>query len=337
MKWGLIARSETDRGLGIQTHAMFENLRPDKTLVVINHKSGFDSHPENYPGATLVDLHLGPHKSSLDETTVRDWWQGLDVVLSVETLYDWDLVEWARQDGVRTVIHGNPEFWMSTNPQPDVWWWPTSWRLEHLPAGPVVPVPVPDVPIVALDPAEGPLRAVHVAGNGAMGDRNGTTTLASAMRSIPAGVKLTVYSQVPVPPIRAKVLPPVANRWDMYSGQHVLVLPRRYGGLCLPALEAMASGLAVVMSDCSPNQMWEPVYLMPSDSDRVLTMQTGPVQTHACFPNVVANTLKYFNSNRMALADRQARSREWAERNRWSELAPLYHRLIDDASRSVRL
>jgi hypothetical protein len=332
MRWGLIARSETDRGLGIQTHAMFEHLQPDKTLVVINRKSGFDSHPENYPGATLVDLHLGPLKSSLDEQTVRDWWQGLDVVVSVETLYDWDLVAWARADGVRTVVHGNPEFWMATNPQPDIWWWPTSWRSAHLPTGPIVPVPVPDVPFVALDPAEGPLKALHVAGNGAMGDRNGTSILAGAMRSIPAGVKLTVCSQVPVPSLRAKLLPPVENRWDMYKGQHLLVLPRRYGGLCLPALEAMASGLAVLMSDCSPNQMWEPVYLMPSDSDRVLTMQTGPVETYACYPNVVANSLKHFNSNREALAQRQAMSREWAERNRWSELAPLYHRLIDDAS-----
>ena len=332
MRWGLIARSETDRGLGIQTHAMFEHLRPDKTLVVINKKSGFDSHPENYPGATFVNLQIGPHKNSLDEETVRDWWQGLDVVVSVETLYDWDLVEWARADGIRTIVHGNPEFWMASNPQPTLWIWPTTWRAEHLPKGPLVPVPVPDVPFVALEPTEGPLRALHVAGNGAMGDRNGTTTLAAARIDRLKNIKLTVSSQVPIPNMTSRVTPPVENRWDLYKGQHLLVLPRRYGGLCLPALEAMASGLAVLMSDCSPNQMWEPVYLMPSDSDRVLTMQTGPVQTYACYPNVVMNTLKHFDQNRDVLARRQTMSREWAERNRWSELADLYHRCIEDAA-----
>lgn len=335
MKWGLIARSETDRGIGIQTHAIWHNLRPDKTLVVIDQKSGFQPHPGNYPGASIVHLKHGNTKNTLPQAEIRDWWQGLDVVFTVETFYDWDLIEWAQADNVRTIVQGNPEFWMASNPQPDQWIWPTSWRIKHLPEGPIVPVPVPDVPFTAADPHDGLLRAVHIAGNRAMGDRNGTDILYDAMRSIPFGVKLSLYSQAPIPAMRNGVPKrPVENRWDMYKGQHVLVLPRRYGGLCLPTIEALASGCAVIMSQCEPNQHW-PVILCDGDRDRVLRMQTGDVTTFRAYPNVLANHLKTLVGNRGMLEGLMVKSREWADANRWPTHEHRYYDVLD-AVRSRR-
>lgn len=334
MRWGLVARSETDRGIGIQTYAMYENLKPDKTLVVIDQKSGFASHPEKYPNESIVYLKHGPLKNTLPEIEVRDWLSGLDVVITVETFYDWDFISWAKDAGVRTIVHGNPEFWMATNPQPDQWIWPTTWRREHLPEGLVVPVPVPDVPFTALDPTEGFLRAVHIAGNRAMGDRNGTDLVHDAMRSIATGVKLTVYSQAPAPAIRNSIpRRPAEDRWDMYKGQHLLVLPRRYGGLCLPAIEALASGCAVIMSQCEPNQHW-PLILCDGDRDRVLRMQCGEVTTFRSYPNVLANHLKTLSVNRGMLATQMARAREWADANRWATHAKTYYDVLDNAVRS---
>lgn len=330
MKWGLIARSETDRGIGIQTYAMYQNLRPDKTLVIIDQKSGFASHPENYPNETIVSLKHGSLKNTLPEAEVRDWWKGLDVVITVETFYDWDVIGWAKADNVRTIVHGNPEFWMASNPQPDQWIWPTSWRINRLPDGPIIPVPVPDVPFTASDPHEGQLRAVHIAGNRAMGDRNGTDLIYDAMRSIPTGVKLSVYSQAPVPSIRNGVPKrPAEDRWEMYKGQHVLVLPRRYGGLCLPTIEALASGCAVIMSHCDPNQHW-PVILCDGDKDRVLRMQTGDVETFRAYPNVLANHIKNLIVNREMLAKLMEKSREWANANRWATHAYRYYDVINE-------
>jgi hypothetical protein len=332
VRWGLIARSETDRGIGIQTLAMYQNLCPDKTLVVIDRKSGYEAHTENYPDATTVELKHGGVKNSLDETTVRDWWQGLDVIISVETLYDWDLIAWAKADGVKTVIHGNPEFWVATNPQPDQWIWPTTWRLEKLPEGPVVPVPVPERPFVAADPhSPGLVLALHTAGSQTIGTRNGTDIVALASRRLAnAGVKFTVYSQGPTAAFtRALVKAPVTDRWSMYVGQHMLILPRRYGGLCLPALEAMACGLAVVMPDCPPNRDW-PVIRVPGDTGATIQMQTGPVPVFEVYANVLASTVLPFVANRDILAEAQARSREWAEANRWAELAHRYYDVMDE-------
>lgn len=325
MKWGLIARSETDRGLGIQTLAMYENLSPDTTLVVIVPGSGFAAHPENYPDATTVKLV----NHTLDETTVRDWWRGLDVVVSVETLYDWRLVEWAKADGVRTIVHGNPEFWMASNPQPDVWWWPTPWRSEYLPEGQIIPVPVPVRPNVSGSLDDDYLRAVHVKGN-AMYDRNGTDILVLAMRQVPKGVKLRIYHQTPAGTNRnsnIRLMGTVEDRWTMYEGQHVLILPRRYGGLCLPALEAMACGVVPIMTECSPNHIW-PIPLVPGDTGRVIGMQTGPVETWDAFTNHLANTVKSF-VNLKQLVPVQRRIAEWVEANTWDSLAQTYYDALD--------
>lgn len=329
MKWGLIARSETDRGIGIQTYAMYQNLKPDKTLVVVDLKSGFKSHPENYPGSTTVSLKHGPLKNRLDEATVRDWWQGLDVVITVETLYDWDIVAWAKADNVRTVVHGNPEFWLDTNPQPDQWIWPTTWRLQHIPEGPVVPVPAPDVPFTAAPAELSPyVRGVHIVGNGAMGDRNGTTCVALAAPKVRAAFRMSVYTQANVGIGGVIMKQPVEDRWMMYMGHHVLVLPRRYGGLCLPAIEAMSCGLAVVMSDCSPNHTW-PIIPIDGDIGRTLKMQTGPVETFDPYPNYLTNILRRLAGNRVELAEAQERSREWASTNRWEHHAQTYYDVME--------
>jgi glycosyltransferase involved in cell wall biosynthesis len=41
-----------------------------------------------------------------------------------------------------------------------------------------------------------------------------------------------------------------------------MILPRRYGGLCLPMNEALMSGLPVVMTDVSPNSVVLPKELL---------------------------------------------------------------------------
>lgn len=333
MKWGLLARTETDRGLGIQTLAMYNNLHPDATLIIDVPTSGFPGRIENYGNETWK-VTLNAEGPGLPEDVVRDWWTGLDVVVTVETFYDWRLIEWAKADGVRTVVHCNPEFWMKTNPQPDVWWYPTPWRIDKLPPGVLLPVPVEERPVTALPADEGAFKIMHVAGN-AMEDRNGTHTVINAMRQIRHGIDLTLYHQTAIPRAQhpaISVIKNVPDRWDMYADHHALVLPRRYGGLCLPVQEAMACGLAVFMTDCSPNLNW-PVVPLSSDLSKTVRMQTGPVETYEASPPLLANLLKHYANNRKGLAEHQAHSRCWANLNRWSVLKEMYYAELDLARR----
>lgn len=342
MKWGLIARAETGRGLGIQTYEMYRHLHPDRTMIVTT-KDTFPTDTSRFGKATVVKFH----NEQLHEPTVRHWMNGLDAIVTVETLYDWRIADWARAAGVRTIVHGNPEFHkhaLIQLPEPDVWWWPTTWRLDLLPPGPVVPVPVPDdVPFSAADDAAtGVIKFLFIGGKPALGDRNGAQTLLQALPRARQRFEVTIRSQTgrlgqgqirSNRNVRVTELHAVRDRWSMYKGQHALVLPRRYGGLCLPALEAMASGLALVMPDCSPNTDW-PIFPVHSAPGRRLHMQSGRVETFDTLPNDLVTKLDALVINRRLLIEQQAASREWAEQNRWSTLAPLYHHEIETACNS---
>lgn len=107
--WGLIARAESDRGLGVLTRLMYEHLSPDRTLLVtVDHD--YVQETSAFPDATLV-----PFTGELDEQIVKEWLDGLDVVVSCETFYDWRVLDWARELGVKTILYVMPEFLKAEN------------------------------------------------------------------------------------------------------------------------------------------------------------------------------------------------------------------------------
>lgn len=332
MRIGLIARGEKDRGLGVQSRNFANAMNPASVLHVV---------PENenpgqaYANETVVDYK--PKDHSLPEAAARGWLEGLDVVFAAETPYDWRLIDWAREMGVKTVIQGNPEFYrhhLSSHAhlsQPDQWWWPTSWRLGSLPAGPVMPCPMEDGTFPsAADPAVGPLRIVHVMGKRAFADRNGTEILAQALRRLANHpVVATIYGlDGELPDFRGmrnvefNLHPDGAvDRWEMYENQHLLVLPRRYGGNCLPALEAASKGLAVMMPDTSPNFELASV-LVPPRRTQPLQLACGPVRSAETNSMDLIETISRLAEDRGDLA--AAMERSAANVPRWSEWRQRY-------------
>lgn len=293
MKIGLIARCERWRGLGIQCRNFYDNIPVDKVLLIRMpaHTLDCDERPEWYPGATSIDYDNYHHE--LDERMVMDFLDGLDVVFSVETPYDWRLPNWARRAGTKLVIQGNPEFYRNDQPEyahqaePDAWWWPTPWRMDRLPRGQYMPVPMPDHPPTAATSMER-MRFLHVVGKRAYGDRNGTDVVINALRAIDQPCDFMINGvgwELPEIPLPFGCLTElsvervgVEDRWGMYEGHHVLVLPRRYGGLSLPALEAASRGLAVLMPDVSPNETLASLFV-EAGSDGYAKLAAGPVPT----------------------------------------------------------
>lgn len=341
MIWGLIVRSETDRGLGIQTLAMYRELQPDRTLVVDNHKSGFALHPELYPDATFVSLQHGPDKNRLDETIVRDWMSGLDAVVSVETLYDWDLVRWAHDAGCVTIVHGNPEFALRDhNSNPDVWWWPTKWRPhEHMPPSDemiIVSVPINREPVEPMWTDN--VRFIHVHGSGAVNDRNGTMSLLNDYKKLTLKPKLIITSQEPfrLPLNGARVIGNLPNRWDIYDYGSVLVMPRKYGGLCLPTIEAAASGLAVIMTSCPPNIDWPIIDVPVYDPGQRVHVQGGDIIAYTALPGSIAAQMRSLHADPQRTHNARLHSWAWAQANTWDAHRQTYYDRIDEAVRSLR-
>jgi hypothetical protein len=345
MKIGLVARCD-ERGLGYLTHGFYRAMRPERTLVVdmSNIARGFAQRYDWYPGEQVVpfDGHYLP------ELQCRSWLRGLDVVYLAETAYDWRFVEWAHELGVATVCMSMAEFWKHPHqpelPMPTQVWAPTSWRLDLLPAGtPVVPVPV-EQDVFPLEPAGigDRLQVVHVAGHRAAGDRNGTLALLVAAQRVSAPMDIYVHTQDEHLPRLRSLKPGVTvhmlpggkrSRPELYAGMHLHVLPRRYGGLCLPAQESLASGLGLAMTLTPPNaQTWPLVGLRGHWEGRQAT-PSGEVRSFAADAVFLARTLDTLARNPERVAELQTAGVTWAKANAWSELAPMYRERLASACR----
>lgn len=337
MKVGLLARGE-DRGLGIQTWEFHRAIRPERTMLIDMGElaRGFPMHPDRYPDAMQVNFG---DTQALPEKATREWLDGLDVVFTAETFYDWRIIGWANDQGVATVCQLNPEFYKHPHephtPHPTMWWAPSPWRLKHLHEDTRlvgVPVAADRFPMVAPEPADR-LRVLHVAGHRAVADRNGTLQLLQAARLVRSPMVIRILTQDGrLPRIKPHRHPRVEvigepggrpNYWDLYDDADLLMLPRRYGGLCLPTQEAMACGLAVAMTDCPPNEYW-PNLPLHARKRQNLNTATGLVPMWAADPRGISDKLDRMAKNPEALAGQQAASLEWARAHSWDAMLPFY-------------
>jgi glycosyltransferase involved in cell wall biosynthesis len=269
MRIGLIARPDS-RGLGIQTKAFHDQMHPVKTLVIDPpSQQPLPIRKDWYPDAHWV--HGLPGAPDLDK-----FLQDLDAVYTAETGYGDLLWEMAQRRGIKTVLHANYEF-LNRKDTPTVWAAPSMWHIDKWPSGTIyLPVPIeidrfnePEKPSTAR-------RFLHIVGRPTMDrkhdlNRNGTVDVFESLRHVNADIEITFRCQQPgyVESLAAQAHIPnnVAvriqsgdkrNYWDNYTGFDCLILPRRFGGLCLPVNEALGAGMPVIMTDISPNNCWLP-------------------------------------------------------------------------------
>lgn len=309
MKLGVIARAD-DRGLGNQTWEVCRHLHPDRVLVIRapgSERQGFPVHLDRFPGATVVTVD--ERHWTLPEQPVRDWLDGLDVIYTAETLYDPRIADWARDQHVATVIHANPEWYREGAQNPTAWWSATRWRAEHLPADTrLVPMPVPTDRWPTPRPGD---TVLHVGGKAAANDRNGSHLARAHVDS---------HSD--------QDRRPIANYWEIYEGHGILVLPRRYGGLCLPVIEACGAGLVPIMPDVDPNGMW-PIVPVPATRTGSFTMMGGTIDLHDVDPTALDAAIQHTRDH---LNELRQDVTAWVDRNSWDALTA---RWLDELSRAA--
>jgi glycosyltransferase involved in cell wall biosynthesis len=336
MKIGVIARADP-RGLGIQTLETVRHLHPDRVLLVEPRPEGWPQNRQWYDGYPVTRAVW--RRSQLPEQIVKPWLDGLDVVYSAETFYDSRFPAWCRSAGVTPVRHANPEQLGPEEIRDDgtVWWAATDWRLDHLPGGTrVVPMPVATERFTFdRDELPRPVRFLHSVGHVAQDDRAGSRCVVRAIRELPHR-ELVVRCQdrrmeanFDLPNVRM-LAGGIANYWDQYAGCDVLVLPRRYGGLSLPSQEAMAAGLVLVMTDCSPNRTW-PGPKIPVRKRGTIHLRCGPVEVCDADPHALADTMERIAVDRDELARLQTEARTWATANSWDALLPKW---LDELTRA---
>lgn len=244
MKLGLIARMDLS-GLGVQTKALHDMLNPHKTLVIDSTPfNGREQHLEWYAGAMYSE---GFPSNEL----IREFLNDLDVVITCEVPYNNNLYDIAREMGVKTVLQPNaelnPHFVNRRLSKPDYMFLPSTWyqseyRMLRVPTY-LCPPPIMLKPEPLNTPKEaGKLKVLHVAGRRAARDRNGTLIVEKLNIS---GVEIVIHDQANSE---------VTDQDEIYNqGYHLMLMPRRYGGLCLPMIESLGYGLPVSMPNISPN------------------------------------------------------------------------------------
>lgn len=281
MRLGIIARADLT-GLGVQSRNWVRLLNPDKLIVIDSHVfNNNEQHFEWYAGkdGILVDGFIKPHEI---EPILRN----VDVLLTFEIPYSYELIRHARSRGIKTIIQNNWEFTdylkQPELPLPDLLVNHSYWHIQQQQQlWPDITAYCP-TPVFVEDYEEnyqenlnrtGMKRFLHVAGRRTYEDRNGTNDLIEAIKLVPADLEFELVikaqnAEVPTfydPRITVDRSQPVDER-ELYKNFDALIMPRRYGGACLPMTEALASGLPVIMTDIDPNNIVLPKeWLVKSD------------------------------------------------------------------------
>lgn len=270
-KLGIIVRADSGSGLQNQTYNLTRMLKPDKVLIVNSYS--FNEREQNY------DLYKGFNYTDsngfINNAVALQFLQGLTHVLTAETFYSHYLVQQANARRIITAQQYNWEFLEHHQdyylPLPSIFLSPSYWKLKEMEAKYKKVAYLPP-PIIINDfkqaretnfKRKGKVKILHIIGTLASYDRNGTKDLIEALKYSKADFELTIRSQYDdkdffstINDKRVKIaVENIENQNDMYQDFDLMILPRRYGGLCLPMNEALCSGLPVFMSDVIPNNV----------------------------------------------------------------------------------
>jgi glycosyltransferase involved in cell wall biosynthesis len=350
LRHGLIARAD-NTGLGNQTYEYYLAMNPTKVLLVdIGMFNGNVSDYSRYPGAIVI-------QGMPTDDDIRAFLEGLDVVFTAEAPYNPNLYDIARQMGVKTANQYNYEFttWLK-NPEesiPDLLIAPSTWNFDlmqqmaerrgvkHV----MLRCPVNRTRIPYIE-RESFKRFLHPAGKSAAYDRNGTEIVIRASKYLETDAKIVIKFQgeqgighqktMTVEEYRQLVIDEgdpnkieficeeTPNYEDVYKLGDVIILPRRYGGNCLPMGEGMASGMPVIMPNISPNQHLPNMWLVPAEFEGQVESRMM-LDSFAVDPEVLAKKIDEFyrmDSNDVTLNTNLAD--HWARLNSWDNMKDQY-------------
>lgn len=333
-KLGLLAYS-TKTGLGVQTQAYYKHLKPSKVLHVdLSSLNGAKQDYSIFPNAINI-------KGIPTEADCYNFLQGLDVLLVAETPLNYKLFSMAKGLGVRTILVPNYEFndyLVKDLPYPDLMMLPSTWYMDETIEAlrnktNIVFLPMPvDRNEFKFKPITKAKRFVHIAGRKTFMDRNGTDIFLASIPAVKADVEFIIYSQqelyLPNDP-RIRFMGEASSPYEMYKDNDVIVMPRKYGGLCLPLNEALSCGLIPLMTDCEPQNMIlnNDSLVAPLTGTKIKTR--ADIISHETTPDRLATAIdKLANYDSMQIERLNERSDYIADLWSWPKLIKQYEKYL---------
>jgi hypothetical protein len=327
---GLIARADQG-GIAAQTWQFARRMRPEKILVVhTEHDTRGKADPKIYGGLApdVRSCRRAPRRMDAEWLT-----QDIDVIFTVECFYGNEIPYTAARKGVKTVIQGNPEM-TGFGEVCDVMLAPTKWRLDALPHDPrLLPFPTDFELLTPNDAPRDEIRHLYHVSSSAMCDRNGTRLLIESLGRVRHELTLSIRGGQAGKTEHCGL---VTVKWlghhnGMFfehwsSDFDALVLPRRYGGLCLPMQEAATMGLPIITLDVEPQRDWLPTAsLVPAVVESRENMRGGQFDIYRCDPRRLAGSINQMIEDPGTAAYMRERSLAWAQSISWEALSDHYN------------
>lgn len=334
MRIGLIARMD-NTGLGIQSKEFFDHI-PCKVLAIDSSALGnspvLNCYPDRFPGAIIHKLRKGEH---IPESLIQSFIKDIDVLFCMETPYNYRFFSACREKRKKTILQFNYEFLEYPNnvlPPPDLFAAPSKWHYDDVPRNKVF-LPVP-VNTHKFTPKQELRTFVHVAGRPAIHDRNGTQTLLNALQHVTEKVTVIIRTtqrmSVRSPRSNVKLVVDDSyrhNYWEAYTGG-VLIMPRKYGGLCLPINEALGAEMPVIAPDISPNNLWLPKEWLTPAKESIKLQARKTVDVYEPDARSLAAKIDQFCNEGFYL-NAVDKARGLKESISWDSLLPLYHQTFE--------
>lgn len=258
----------TSQGIGHLSKSFYDaGIITD--MMIYKHPHGEErapTHREWYPPET----HFITTKAIYGEKVER-FLDDVDVMLFIETPFDWAFANRCRERGVKTAVVVMYE-WFLERPSHafDLFLNPSLLDQEYFPQGVHIPIPVEDH--LTWHARHSAVRFLHNAGH--IGSRNhkGTLELMQAMKFVKSEIELTIRCQDKRGMQRLLESAPncktdprvVIVDWEVPREKlfdpafDVYIAPEKYNGLSLPLQEAFASGMMVMTSNRFPHNQWLP-------------------------------------------------------------------------------
>ena len=325
MNLGMICRGDNS-GLGTLSWEFARHLKPQKVLLVEN--GVFQVFPERYK-----DFEVTRPQFKID----YNWLNGLDVLFTIETFYDWTLVKETRARGIKTVLMTMVEMTLDPLPYiPDVLLCPSKLDYETFKdfGAEIVylPIPLAEDRLIWKERKE-VKTLIHSGSHSGMGGRKGTQLLLDALKHAQSDFKLIIYTwkqfQANDPRVEVQQVN-FKNYWQLWREGDVLVYPQGANGICLPIVEAMASGLGVITTDIFPFNEYMPKELLfkPSGFRKVrMGARLREVEDPILDPKILAEKIDEV-VNKNDLQEVSNYGRMYGENHSWEKLLPDYLKVL---------
>jgi glycosyltransferase involved in cell wall biosynthesis len=257
--------------------------------------------------------------------------------------------------GVKTAVQYNYEFFdwyqdslLATNP-PDLFIAPSTWHYddvdkrcaEFTERGQTVKHVYLHCPVnrdkIARRYIDSATTFVHIAGRPAANDRNGTYRFLEALQLATDDLRGRVYTQdqtlfheirAEYPSVDVKFNVP--DYTDIYQKGSVLVLPRKYGGNCLPMNEALAAGMPVIMTRISPQTDFLPDrWLVDAYRTDIQFAPRFPLDVYDCDALSLMLKMRWFKSlSNKDMLEQSNLASDLADTISWKSMKPKYEEVF---------